>query len=161
MIKDFCKKIKFKKIKMVILVFLWHFATSTHCNYKFWRNWPTLMNSSVCCSSAVSVLLPSNYKPPHDNITGPACHCLLGIFVFSWHFNVNISWISVDVIKSTLSQLLGIKLLLEFRFFSLKFIPVHDRYLVTKIFVKQITLLFILRLSSLSVTKYCKWDKDW
>ena len=31
---------------MVSLVFL-HFATTTHCNFKFWKNWFTLLYSTV------------------------------------------------------------------------------------------------------------------
>ena len=30
----------FTKLKMVSLVFFWHFVTTTHCNIKFWKIYP-------------------------------------------------------------------------------------------------------------------------
>ena len=51
MIKDFCKTKLFKKIKNGQLSFLWHFVTTTNCNFKFWKIdppywslWKTLYN---------------------------------------------------------------------------------------------------------------------
>ena len=34
MIRDFCKTIKLKKLKMVSLFFIFYIATTTHCNFK-------------------------------------------------------------------------------------------------------------------------------
>ena len=66
-LRIFAKQLNLKKIKNGQFSFLWHFATTTHCKFKFWKIDPPYCSCSTMKKSGfqLSICLSLNFLKKH------------------------------------------------------------------------------------------------